>query len=288
MKSGNFFSVAIGILTMVCACASGPEGAAYREIPVKIDAGNYLIPAVLTLPGGNGKFPAVVMLHGFGSNKDEAGNAYLTFAPELAQYGIASIRIDFMGYGESAVDHAGFDLNVGVMEARKAADYLAELPGIDAGRIGIMGWSKGGAIALLTAGRDSRFKSVLTWAGAPHLGGVYSEAAYAQAKQDGVYVAEPGWREPFNLSLKAFEVNAATNILSEFANCAAPVFAINGSADTSVPPATADDIKNTSANKASKSLIITGADHTFNIFTEDKTAFNILSQESIRWFTETL
>jgi dipeptidyl aminopeptidase/acylaminoacyl peptidase len=279
----------------VLGCASKPAAPAepfvYEETTVALDAKTYQIPAVVTLPNGKAgqNFPAVVMLHGYGSNKDEAGNGYKLAAPELAKEGIASIRIDFMGYGDSAVDHEGFTLDIGVREAEIAADYLAALPAIDPDRIGIMGWSKGGSIALLAAGRNPRFKSALTWAGAVKLdGAVYGAEAYQTAKSDGVYIAEFDWRGPLNLSLEAFEVAARTDILAEFSRSAAPTLAIAGSDDTVVPPETAERIKAASGNAASRTFIIPGADHTFNIFTGDMGAFNTLIRETIGWFQETL
>jgi dienelactone hydrolase len=264
------------------------EAPAYQETPVTIDAADHYIPGVLTMPAGKGPFPVVVMLHGYGSNKDEAGGGYKLFAPQLAGNGIASVRIDFLGCGESTADHAGFDLNVGVAEALKAAAWLAARPEIDAERVGVMGWSKGGAIALLAAGSDARFKSVLTWAGAPDLSGVYTAEGFAAARRNGVYTATFDWRGPLAMSLHAFEVAAAANVLTEFSVSPAPVLAINGGADTVVPPATAERIRAASQNAASRALIIPGADHTFNIFSGDLSVFNALCEETAAWFRETL
>ena len=262
----------------------------YKEEAITINAGSYTIPAVVTMPVADSshKFPVVIMLHGYGSNKDEAGNGYKLFAPELAKNGIASIRIDLMGYGDSTVDHANYDINVGVSEAIAAADFAATLPQINPDKIGIMGWSKGGAIALLAAGRSAKFKSVVTWAGAPKLGVVYSDEAFAIAKRDGVYVATFEWREPLNMSLKAFEVAAETDVLKVFSGSAAPVLAITGSEDTVVPPETATDIKEASAHQKSRLLVIPGADHTFNIFSGNMAAFNTLMEETAAWFLVTL
>jgi fermentation-respiration switch protein FrsA (DUF1100 family) len=292
MKILKVLAVLTAAAVLGCASKSAPEESfRYEEAAVSLDAGTYRIPAVVTLPqGGAGRaFPAVVMLHGYGSNKDEAGNGYKLAAPELAKAGIASIRIDFMGCGDSTVDHAGFTLDTGVREAEIAADYVAALGEVDPDRIGVMGWSKGGAIALLAAGRDPRFKSALTWAGAVDLsGGVYSAEAYGTAKRDGVYVAEFDWREPLNLSLGAFETAARTDILAEFSRSTAPVFAIAGSDDTVVPPETTERIKAASGNPASRTFTISGADHTFNVFTGDLGAFHTLVQETVDWFRETL
>jgi dienelactone hydrolase len=278
---------------MLLSCAStGKTGKEfeYKETALSIDAGDHRIPAIVTMPvvTGSGKIPAVVMLHGYGSNKDEAGDGYKIFAPELAKKGIASVRIDFMGCGDSTVDHVHYDLDIGVAEAIAAADYAAALPQVNSKRIGIMGWSKGGTIAMLTAGRNSRFKSIATWAGAPKLSGVYTPEAYGVARHDGFYVEIFEWREPLSLSLKAFEVAENTDVLKVFSSSSAPVLAITGSDDTTVPPENAANIRAASSNKKSRLFVIPGADHTFNIFTGDMTAFNALMAETAAWFQETL
>jgi dipeptidyl aminopeptidase/acylaminoacyl peptidase len=281
------------VFFMLLSCASTgkvDKVFEYQERAVSINAGDHMIPAVVTTPvvNGSGKFPVVVMLHGYGSNKDEAGDGYKLFAPELAKKGIASVRIDFMGCGDSTVDHVNFDLDVGVAEAIAAANYAAALPQANPKKIGIMGWSKGGTIALLAAGESSIFKSVVTWAGALKLVSVYTPEAYEIAKRDGFYVETFEWREPLNMSLKAFEIAQNTDVLKVFSNSSAPVLAINGSEDTTVLPENAANIKAASSNKKSRVFILPGADHTFNIFSGDMTAFNALMAETAAWFQETL
>ena len=60
-----------------------------------------MVPAILTLPEASGKVPLVVMAHGHGGSKEEAGG-FTAIAEALAREGIASIRMDFPGCGASA------------------------------------------------------------------------------------------------------------------------------------------------------------------------------------------
>lgn len=74
------------LLTVLPVLAEEAEEAdlyEYTETDVMIDAGDHQIPATVTLPiGAEGEtFPAVVMLHGNGSTRHEAGNAYDFTAP---------------------------------------------------------------------------------------------------------------------------------------------------------------------------------------------------------------
>ena len=68
------------------------------ETLLTLDGG---VAATLSMPDGAGPFPAVLMLHGFGSSRDEVGGMYAAEAAALASAGIASLRIDFRGFGQS-------------------------------------------------------------------------------------------------------------------------------------------------------------------------------------------
>ena len=103
------------LLCVVCVSAAmlipvfasaGAKEYEYTEQDIFITAGDHEIPATLTLPKGKAdeKFPAVVMLHGNGSNRHEAGMAYDYTAPEMARAGIATIRFDYIGNGDSKGD----------------------------------------------------------------------------------------------------------------------------------------------------------------------------------------
>ena len=74
-----FLALAMSIACCTLAAAEDTaEAMQYTEENITIDAGDHQIPATLTVPvGAEGeKFPAVVMLHGNGSTRHEAGNAY--------------------------------------------------------------------------------------------------------------------------------------------------------------------------------------------------------------------
>ena len=62
---------------------------------------------IVTLPENNEKMPLVIMCHGHGGSKEEGGG-FDDIAAALAEAGIASIRVDYPGCGESKED---FTLN---------------------------------------------------------------------------------------------------------------------------------------------------------------------------------
>ena len=263
----------LALVMSLSAAAFCEEAApAYTETVVMIPNGDHEIPATVCVPAGEGKFPAVVMLHGTASNREEAGNGYKMAAPVLAEkYGIATIRIDFMGNGESTADYMGYTFDSAVSDAVAAANYMKTLENIDAENIGVMGWSQGGLDALLAAGwHPEIFTSVVTWAGAPNmvLDGFFTEELYATAKEQGYFTMTFDWRTPLNVSLEWCEDVMTTDVLKEFAAYTGPVLAIHGTADVTVDPEWSNKIVEASANELSKTFFIEGMDHTFNVFVE--------------------
>ena len=103
----KFMALFLALMFALLCTAVMAEGS--TESVVSIPNGDHEVPATVCMPSGEGKFPVVVMLHGTGSNRDEAGNGYKMAAPVLAEkYGIATVRIDFMGSGDSTADYTGY------------------------------------------------------------------------------------------------------------------------------------------------------------------------------------
>ena len=269
----KLLSLALVLVLALCASAVAEE-ASSQETVVTIAGADYDIPATICMPAGEGPFPAVVMLHGTGSTRDEAGDGYKYAAPVLAEkYGIATIRIDFPGNGDSTADYMQYTFKSAVADATAAAQYMAGLDTVNGDAIGVMGWSQGGTDALLAcAWQPETFKSIVTWAGAPDmmLDGFFSEADYEEAKENGFFVMEFDWRENLNVSLEWCDDVANTDVLGEFSKgYAGPVLAIAGTNDDTVDPEWSEKIVAASSNELSKTYFIEGMDHTFNVFAEE-------------------
>ena len=182
----KLLALVLSLMMLLGVCALAEQvGEGFEEHFVTLQGEEYEIPATVCMPTSEGKHPAVVMLHGTGSTRDEAGDGYKHAAPVLAaKYGIATIRIDFPGNGESTADYMQYTFDTAVADAVCAAQYMMSLDAIDPELIGVMGWSQGGTDALLACGRHPEiFKSIVTWAGAPDmmLDGFFSQEDYDEA-----------------------------------------------------------------------------------------------------------
>lgn len=101
------------------------------------------VEAILTLPSNAaGKVPAVVLIHTGGGYSHEH---YEFYGPALREAGIATLGL-ILYRGPKA--HVPSDF---LPHAFGALKYLSAHPNIDAGRIGIMGFSLGGLLSMYTA-----------------------------------------------------------------------------------------------------------------------------------------
>jgi len=133
---------------------------------IQIDSAGLKLSAVMHLPEGHQpgqKHPAIIVVHGFGANKD-AGNVTAP-ASLYAQWGYIALRVDMRGCGESEGTPGHVLCLDQVEDVRNAISYLAQRPEVMADRIALSGTSFGGAVVLYTAGVDTRVAAVISAGG---------------------------------------------------------------------------------------------------------------------------
>jgi pimeloyl-ACP methyl ester carboxylesterase len=137
----------------------------------------------LTLPPGDGPFPAVVLITGSGAqNRDETvmgHRPFLVLADHLTRQGIAVLRADDRGVGGSTGSLMAATIEDNVGDALAAVRLLRAHPRIDPARVGLIGHSEGGWVAPLAASRSDAVAFVVMLAG-PAVSG--EEILYAQTR----------------------------------------------------------------------------------------------------------
>jgi pimeloyl-ACP methyl ester carboxylesterase len=129
----------------------------YRTDPVQLSSGpdKVALAGSLTIPDGDGPFPAVVLLSDLGAqDRDATEGDYRLFgglANYLSRYGIAVLRLDDRGVGQSGGDNNAVTTTDRVRDAQAGLSYLRALPSINPARIGLIGHGEGGNVALLAA-----------------------------------------------------------------------------------------------------------------------------------------
>ena len=117
---------------------------------IRFNSGSVTLSGRLSRPASASPVPAVVLLHGSG----QASRSTPGFG-ELENFfllnGVATLRYDKRGVGESTGDWRVAGLRDLARDARAAMAQLSRTEGIDARRIGVLGFSQGAWVALLAA-----------------------------------------------------------------------------------------------------------------------------------------
>jgi pimeloyl-ACP methyl ester carboxylesterase len=145
-----------------------------EEVVFSNPAANIELAGTLTKPQGAGPFPAVLLIAGSGPNnrnEEVAGHKiFLVLADALTRRGLAVLRVDKRGVGQSKGDYGTATSEDFVSDAQAAVDYLGHRSDINARHIGLIGHSEGAVIAPAVAVR-SKAVAFLVLIGAPAVRG---------------------------------------------------------------------------------------------------------------------
>lgn len=180
---------------------AGPRAVNERRLDVPSPLGP--LPGTLTLPSGQGPFPAVVMVDGSGPHDgDETigpNKPFRDIAQGLAAAGIASLRYDkrTLVYGARIAARKDVTIDQEVTDdALAAVKLLATQPGVDPQRLFVLGHSLGGYMAPRIGQRDPRLAGlVLLAAPARPLQEVSAQQVREQGKLQGLTEAQVAQRE---------------------------------------------------------------------------------------------
>ena len=132
---------------------TGSYQAAKKGEPVFIDGDHGRLKALIQKPElkQGEKCPMVIFCHGFSGTKD--GPLFELIADTLQAHGIASIRFDFNGHGESEGEFKDMTVPNEIVDAKKVVEYVRDLRYVS--DLAIVGHSQGGVVASMTAGQLS-------------------------------------------------------------------------------------------------------------------------------------
>lgn len=128
------------------------------ERAVSFESADIVLKGTLHRPdGGAGPRAGIVLCHGFGGSSSGAGHP--EFARALEQAGYVVLRFDFRGCGSSGGERGRVICMEEVEDLRNAIGFVQAQDGVDAARIGVIGASLGGSVAVYAAAIDQRVRA---------------------------------------------------------------------------------------------------------------------------------
>ncbi len=185
--------------------------------------------------------PCVIASHGLLSSKDS--EKYIALGSRLSLEGIAMLRFDFRGIGESEGRIEDDTVSRRILDLGSAIGFIRSRRDLG-NRIGLLGSSLGGYVSLIKASMDKEIRAIVIWATPFHLDDLKSNKG-----------AE-GHPLPDEAFFKDLPKHRLLPLLPKVSNC----MVIHGEKDELVPVDQTWEIFNSLA--APKEIhVIEGADH---------------------------
>lgn len=147
-----------------------------REEDVRFESGGINLGGTLAFPDGDGPFPAVLFIAGSGETDRNENtpkyhiNSFYDLSHYLAERGIASLRYDKKGVGQSGGDHWTAGLYDHAEDAMAASRYLRRQKAILPDKTFLVGHSEGAFIAVMLAGQGFETAGIILLAGGAQSG----------------------------------------------------------------------------------------------------------------------
>jgi len=286
------------------ASAGNPPSGEFSIEEITFENAGDTVYATFTTPDGvRGNMPAVLMLHGFTGDRNEGpvlqpdftfdDFMYERTANQFAMNGIATLRIDFRGSGES-VDMIGFEettFSGQISDAYAAVEWLDDHRGI--GDIGVLGLSQGGLVGAITAESHKRVSSLVLWSPVANPVDTYKTVLGSDCVAEGLAAASATctlpWGVDVTLNQPFFEELYTTDPIAAISHYDKPLQVVVGERDDIVTPQPQYGETYMTYHDGYEELVVLDGDHVFDVFTGNGApALDEAIGESLDWFNETL
>lgn len=248
-----------------------------KSIIIKTPQGEKLW-GVLSLPERKGKFPAALIAHGFNGTKSQP--KFVKLGRKFAQNGIAVLRFDFSGCGDSEGEFQKMRISQQVKELAAACQFLIKQSRIDEKRIGFLGYSLGALVVCLFQLKKSVAETLVLVAPAldqKDLIKIWCPSEQIRTWRQQGYIDMPKSR------MGVQYLNEAKNYSKIASGITASTLIIHGNKDEDVPLKFSRKLEKVLGGEK-KLLVVKKADHNF----ESYQASRELIRQSLRWFKKYL
>lgn len=225
--------------------------------------------------------PCLIFCHGFTASRIEPHFMYVKIARILAEMGIACVRFDFTGSGESDGRFQDMTIMTEVADLETVAEWAGTQDRIDPARKNLLGFSKGSVVSILASSRRPReYNNLLLISPAANMLDVYTREIFGDKVQS---YLENGLVDVAGnlLSKQAIDVMTDINIYAEAKKVTAQALLVHGTNDNVVPPFTSIKLNEIWAGHSELSLI-NGSDHWYSSTGFESELINALAEYAKR------
>lgn len=242
-----------------------------KPVVFKNSKGMQLV-GMLHIPKGKGKFSAVIICHGFGGNKVDMYRVHVRIARAICKAGFLVLRFDFHGHGDSEGEFRDFRVTQEFDDLRCAMNLIKKQKNFN-GKIGLVGHSLGGTIALITAAKNKDISAVVALAPVTNWRQIKFLNEIVEAEMKGVVE-----RRSDILSKDVILDMTKHNPIDRVNEISCPVLIVHGTKDDSISlKGSREFIQKLKAPK--KLVVIGGADHCFEGYSNTMT----MIKETVSW-----
>lgn len=219
--------------------------------------------------------PGVLIIPGFADTAVGPHNMHVVMARALSALGCVVLRFDYRGQGESDGDFRDFTAQSGLADAQAALEVLRSQVGVDGSRLGIVGFSLGGALACALAASFTEVSALALLAPVAFPSTVFRAFFTSEHLEQ---AARQGWMDWLGWTVGRDYLPGLATLepLAALQHSRAKALVVHGSADSEVP------LENAAAYARQGAVLhlLPGGDHQFSAYA--------LQEEAIRrvcaWF----
>lgn len=239
------------------------------------------VPMEVISPGNGNKLPAMLLVHGFMSGKNYDGHMLKKISERLVNVGIVAARIDLCSMGENLCSREKYGMRMMIDEVKASFKYLQSLPYVNEEQVGMLGHSLGGRLVFTCSTLPA--KLIVTLNGAINTEEMMIPGYNLLEMRELGYSIIHTSDGRVELIYKRFENDIRDTLNNNIQNFTNPILVCIAANDPTLNPKIGYDfVKNCNMTNV-ESIVIKGANHTFNAKTGDYTKLNELNDKMIPW-----
>jgi len=180
-------------------------------------------------PDSPGKYPVILMLHGFSGDHIVSGFKFPRVSRLLVERGFVTVRFDFRGSGDSEGSFEDMSILTELSDAMEVFGYVKKKEFYNH-KLGIIGYSMGGAVASLLAPKVKDTSAVCLWSPAIFNKEVFQSGPMIKKLSEQPFIDVGGLKISTVFAQDCEKVNAYEELLNYKKN----LRIIHGSKDESV------------------------------------------------------